>query len=101
VTDHPHPSEGPEPQFGDAEVERILRRAAELDAADKARRGLTLPELEQIAAEAGIDPRHLAAAATPIGNPETSGAPSITGTTAPQFCIPSIRPRPTTTGGLR
>lgn len=74
MTDSP---DAPEPRFGDAEAERILRRAAELDAADKTRRGLTLRELEQIAAEAGIDPRHLAAAAAPIGNPETSGATII------------------------
>ena len=51
--------------YGDDEVGRILKRATELQHVEPTARssGVTLAELEEIAAEAGIDPRHLRRAA--------------------------------------
>jgi hypothetical protein len=50
-------------RYGDKEVGLILKRAAELQRLEPESAaggsGLTLAELEEIAAEAGIDPRHL------------------------------------------
>lgn len=50
--------------FGEKDVSRILRRAAELQekSAPDVTAGLTIEELQQIAAEAGIAPEHVAAA---------------------------------------
>jgi len=57
-------------RYGDKEVGLILKRAAELQRQEPASAteggGLTLSELEEIAAEAGIDPRYLRRAATDI-----------------------------------
>ncbi|UCC74674.1 MAG: hypothetical protein JSV86_09030 [Gemmatimonadota bacterium] len=53
-------------RYGDKEVGLVLKRAAELqreDPAGTAGGGLTLAELEEIAAEAGIDPQYLRRAA--------------------------------------
>ena len=57
-------------RYGEEEVARLLKRATELQR-DEGSRGpvageLTLPELEDIALEAGIDPRHLRRAATEL-----------------------------------
>lgn len=51
--------------YGDEEIGRILKRATELQHREPARStaGVTLAELEEIAAEAGIDPAHLRRAA--------------------------------------
>lgn len=57
-------------RYGDNEIGLILKRAAELQrqepAAGTEGSGLTLPELEEIAAEAGIDPRYLRRAAAEV-----------------------------------
>ena len=57
-------------RYGDKEVGLILKRAAELQQQEPASGteggGLTLFELEEIAAEAGIDPRYLRRAAADI-----------------------------------
>lgn len=51
--------------YGDEEIGRILKRATELQHREPTTRpaGITLAELEEIAAEAGIDPTHLRRAA--------------------------------------
>ena len=57
-------------RFDEREIARILERAAELQhrapLEPTEATGLTLTELEQVAAEAGIDPRHVRAAATAL-----------------------------------
>jgi hypothetical protein len=57
-------------RYGDEEVGLILKRAAELQRQEPAAAaeggGLTLGELEEIAGEVGIDPRHLRRAAEEI-----------------------------------
>lgn len=57
-------------RFDEREIARILERAAELQQRaplePTAATGLTLTELEQVAAEAGIDPRHVRAAASAL-----------------------------------
>jgi hypothetical protein len=62
-------------RYGDKEVGLILRRATEFQRQEPASAaeggGLTLAELEEIAAEAGIDPRHLRRAASEL---DESGA---------------------------
>ncbi|HET6568107.1 MAG TPA: hypothetical protein VFG50_09085 [Rhodothermales bacterium] len=60
--------------YGEKEISALLKRAAALQASDpdSDRPGLSLKELEQIAAEAGIDPRFVRAAAADAGR----GAPS-------------------------
>jgi hypothetical protein len=61
-------------RFDDKQVSRILERAALLQhseppgAAEGEPAGMTLGELEQVAAEAGIDPQHIRAAAAAIEN---------------------------------
>jgi hypothetical protein len=53
---------GAQQRFDEKEFALILRRAAELqerDATHAPRSGMTLREIETIAAEAGIDPRHV------------------------------------------
>ena len=52
--------------YGEEEIARILKRATEIQIAEPslpASSGMTLQELEDVAAEAGIDPRHLRRAA--------------------------------------
>lgn len=70
----------PQPRrFSDEEVGRLLERAAEMQlregATGESARGLTLRELEEIAAEAGIDPQLLRRAASEldagVGRPVT------------------------------
>lgn len=61
-------------RFGDDEVQRILEAAADLQERSSARgagsaRGLTIQELRQVAAEAGIDPHFIDIAATDIDAP--------------------------------
>lgn len=66
--------------YGEREIGRILERATEIQKAESdserasPRGGLSLHELEEIAAEAGIDPRHLRRAALEVeaGVGETS-----------------------------
>ena len=70
-----HDPTEPRRRYGDREIGLILERAAELQRQEPASTaegsGLTLTELEDIAAEAGIDPQHLRRAAEEL---ETSGA---------------------------
>lgn len=57
-------------RYGDDDIARILRRAAEFQRATPSRpdpSGLTLAELEEIALEAGIDPENLRRAAAEVG----------------------------------
>jgi hypothetical protein len=64
--------------YTEKEIGALLRRASELQAkgsvSDKA--GLTLAEIEQVAAEAGIDPRYVRSAATESLRPESPGTKS-------------------------
>ena len=57
-------------RYGDKEIGLILKRAAELQRQEPGSGveggGLSLRELEEVAAEAGIDPRHLRRAAVEI-----------------------------------
>ena len=61
---------GPGRRFDDEEVSRILERAAELQhrapLAPPEMSGMTLAQLEQVAAEAGIDPQHVRDAAAAL-----------------------------------
>lgn len=60
-------------RFDTRGADAVLSRAASLAAADSGRRGLSVPELEEVAAEAGIEPRFARiAAAEAIARPETS-----------------------------
>lgn len=71
-------------RYSEKEVARLLERATELQR-DEAptgtvEGGLTLSELEEIAVEAGIDPRYLRRAAGDLGRPSpTSGWSWLTG----------------------
>lgn len=68
--------------FTKEEVSRLIRRAAELEAErtvggeNNSKAGLTMTELEQVAAESGIDPEliHRAAGEMEAGNSETGPA---------------------------
>ena len=50
--------------FSEKEISRVLKRATELQDVEGPTEttGLSMEELQQIAAEVGIDPRHLAVA---------------------------------------
>lgn len=65
-------------RYSEKEVARLLRRAAELQRELPGGRdpdeGFTLAELEDVAAEAGIDPRYLRRAAAEL---EAAGAPTL------------------------
>ena len=58
-----------QPLFNEREISVILKRAAEIQGADGPARafGLSLAELQQLAAEAGIDPHSVAVAAAEMG----------------------------------
>ncbi|MBT8338049.1 MAG: hypothetical protein KJO11_15780 [Gemmatimonadetes bacterium] len=63
-------------RYDEKEVSRLLERASELQrsrptAPDPT--GLTLAELQEIAAEAGLDPEHLQRAAVELDRPEVAG----------------------------
>ena len=73
----PQPTPSPAPpvrRFGESEIERILKAAADLQeraqslSADPGR-GLTLDELRQVAHEAGIDPRFVDLAVSDVDAP--------------------------------
>ncbi len=67
-------------KFNDEEVALIIKRAAELQqteqAADEPGNAMTLAEVEQIATEAGIDPRLIRRAAQGLDRPSESTRPS-------------------------
>jgi len=60
------PAEHPPRRYSDPEVKRLLDRAMELQREPGGAEGLTLPELEEIALEAGIDPQLLRRAASEL-----------------------------------
>jgi len=71
-----------EQRFTDKQVALILRRAADLErkapsAAGSSAKGLTLSDLKEIAAEAGIDPELVVRAVTELASPKGLGAGSI------------------------
>jgi len=64
------PESTPSGRYSDGETDAILRRAAELSAdagSSPAPRGLTLPEMEALAREAGLDPALIRRAAQEVG----------------------------------
>ena len=71
---------GRDRKFNEEEVALIIKRAAELQQTEQAEHdpgnALTLPEVEQIAREAGIDPRLVRHAALGLDRPHGSNRPS-------------------------
>lgn len=69
----------PARRYGDREVRRLLQRAAELQKQESVREyaddggGLTLTDLQEVAAEAGIHPRYIQQAAAGIEQSRPSG----------------------------
>ena len=73
MTDHPTPPR----IYGDEEIGQILKRATELqhrEPSAPSSSGLTLQELEEVAVEAGIDPRFLQRAALELGTSLTDSS---------------------------
>lgn len=74
--------------YSEKEVGRLLKRATELQQADedggpggRGGGGMTLATLQEVAAEAGIEPRYIQQAAARIDSPEASGiGPALAGT---------------------
>ena len=67
-------------RYSDTELSRLLKVAAELQQSDEAGRsvareggGMTLATLQEVAAEAGIEPRYVQLAAARIDSPEPTG----------------------------
>ena len=72
--------EKPARRYGDKEIGALLKRATEIQHAEPsaaAAGGLTLDELEEIAREAGIDPRHLRRAALEIESGRAGGSLAV------------------------
>jgi hypothetical protein len=69
--------------YDEKDVARLLKRATELQREDPVQAlgsaGMSLAELEEIAAEAGIDPRHLRRAADELDTPEMAGMERVLG----------------------
>ncbi len=66
-------------RFSDGEVQEVLKRAADLDAAQPTQSGaLTIGAIQQAAAEAGIDPALVRSAAAALHSPTPSGSTSPT-----------------------
>ena len=78
---------GGEPRrYSDKEVSRLLKYATDLQEEDEAGRralgggGMTLATLQEVAAEAGIEPRYVQLAAARIDSPEPTGiGPALAG----------------------
>lgn len=65
-----------DPVYGEKEISRILKRAAALQQETSyVGEGLSLEEVQQVAAEVGINPRYVAMAASEIGGSETEKEP--------------------------
>jgi len=80
-------------RFDTRGADAVLNRAASLAAADSGRPGLSVPELEEVAAEAGIEPRFARiAAAEAIARPEVR-APVAQATPALDSSLPTVRTR--------
>ncbi|MBW3569501.1 MAG: hypothetical protein KY467_00205 [Gemmatimonadetes bacterium] len=76
--------ESPDSRFSEQDAALILRQAALLDQgalAPRSASGYTLQELQEIAAEAGIEPRYVAAAAAQLPVRTDSWAPVVGGAT--------------------
>ena len=78
---HDDPRGDPPRHYSDTEVSRLLKSATELQQADEAGGrgghqggGMTLATLQEVAADAGIEPRYVQLAADRIDNPETTGS---------------------------
>jgi hypothetical protein len=74
----------PDRRYSDDDVHRILAAAAEAEAADAGAAGesggMTLPEIQRIAAEAGLDPAAVTAAAAALEQaPRATEAPRLLG----------------------
>jgi exoribonuclease R len=74
-------------RYGDKEVRRLLQRAAEIQKQESVREyaddggGLTLADLQEVAAEAGIHPKYIQQAAAGIEQSKPSGfASKLAGT---------------------
>ena len=74
------PRRGPPRRYSDKEVGRLLKYATELQRSNEAggpggheSRGMTLATLQEVAAEAGIEPRYIQLAAARIDGPEPTG----------------------------
>ena len=75
---HDDAARGDSPRrYSDTELSRLLKVAAELQQSDEAGRsvareggGMTLATLQEVAAEAGIEPRYVQLAAARIDSPE-------------------------------
>lgn len=95
MSDQPHPSR----LYGEEEIRRILFRATELQKTEPslgAGGGMTLTDLEDVAAEAGIDIRHVRRAAIEVdsaGRGDSMWAPLLGGS-------PTLRRDTTLTGEL-
>ena len=78
---HDDPSRGDAPRrYSDTEVSRLLKYATDLQQSDEAGdpgdhegSGMTLATLQEVAAEAGIEPRYIQLAAARIDSPEPTG----------------------------
>ncbi|MGH1341395.1 MAG: serine/threonine-protein kinase [Nannocystales bacterium] len=83
-------------RFDTRGADAVLSRAASLAAADSGRRGLSVTELEEVAAEAGIEPRFARlAAAEAIARPEVRPAvtPPAEATSPLDTAVPTVRAR--------
>jgi hypothetical protein len=67
------------PLYSEKQAGAILRRAVERSAAAGAEgsSGISLAEMERIAAEIGIDPQHVRAAAADVSGGSTTGTPGV------------------------
>jgi hypothetical protein len=92
-----------ERRFTDDEVARILRRAAELDRREvdeggsaEVARGLSLAELQEVAAEVGIAPATIARAALELERPDATGLREAVMGGSPVAQMTNVVPRPLT-----
>lgn len=95
-------AERPPRRYSDQEVKRLLDRATELQREHGGAEGLTLPELEEIALEAGIDPQLLRRAATELdsrGDEPTSRWSAVMGA-APTILLERTVPAELSSPGL-
>lgn len=67
------------PLYSEKQAGAILRRAVERSAAagTEGSSGISLAEMERIAAELGIDPQHVRAAAADVSGRSTTGTPGV------------------------
>ncbi|HYR10993.1 MAG TPA: hypothetical protein VEQ60_24650 [Longimicrobium sp.] len=75
-----HASDPADRRYADAETERILRRAAELQGTAEPPTSPTLTDLQQIADEAGIEPRYVRQAAAELAAASRGGGMAASST---------------------